>query len=139
MPKAVMVVYSRPTDPARDDDYNDWYDNVHLREVCEVPGFVSARRYEPDDFPKRLPVIQPDRAPGNSLELEGKCVRARVDGSLCVNLIVDQLQPSEQATAVIALGPFEPRGDKSVLNRHQCWMRYWSISVPRDHFHVAPR
>jgi hypothetical protein len=53
MPKAVMIVYSRPSDPAREDDYNDWYDNVHLREVCDVPGFVSARRYRVSDVQSR--------------------------------------------------------------------------------------
>jgi hypothetical protein len=46
MPKAVMVVLSSPSDPSREDEYNEWYDNVHIPEVCAIPGFVSARRYK---------------------------------------------------------------------------------------------
>jgi hypothetical protein len=41
-----MVVQSRPSDPAREDEYNDWYSNTHVPEVSAVPGFVSARRYK---------------------------------------------------------------------------------------------
>ncbi len=46
MPKGIMVVKSAPADPAREDEYNDWYDNIHVPEICAVPGFVSARRYK---------------------------------------------------------------------------------------------
>jgi hypothetical protein len=45
MPKAVMVVYTNPV-PDQEDEYNDWYDNRHLAEVCAVPGIVSARRFK---------------------------------------------------------------------------------------------
>ncbi len=36
------------TNPAEglEDEYNEWYDNVHLAEVVAVPGFKSARRYK---------------------------------------------------------------------------------------------
>ena len=46
MPKGIMVVQSAPVDPAHEDEYNDWYDNTHVPEICAVPGFVSARRYK---------------------------------------------------------------------------------------------
>ena len=46
MPKGIMVVQSDPADPAREDEYNDWYDNTHVPAICAVPGFVSARRYK---------------------------------------------------------------------------------------------
>jgi hypothetical protein len=45
MPRSVYVVYSRPSDPSREDEYNDWYDNTHVPQVLAVPGFVSARRH----------------------------------------------------------------------------------------------
>ncbi|WP_106398789.1 DUF4286 family protein [Actinocorallia populi] len=45
MPKGIMVVHSRPSDPSREDEYNEWYGTAHLPEVCEVPGIVGARRY----------------------------------------------------------------------------------------------
>jgi hypothetical protein len=41
-----MVVQSAPVDAAREDAYNDWYDNTHIPELLAVPGFVSARRYK---------------------------------------------------------------------------------------------
>ena len=49
MPKGIMVVQSRPSDPAREDEFNDWYSNTHLPEIRAVPGFVAARRYKVHD------------------------------------------------------------------------------------------
>ena len=46
MPKGIMVVQSAPASPDREDEFNDWYDNTHVPEICAVPGFVSARRYK---------------------------------------------------------------------------------------------
>jgi len=46
MPKAVLLVHSRPSDPSREDEFNEWYDKTHVPEVCAVPGFVSGRRYK---------------------------------------------------------------------------------------------
>jgi hypothetical protein len=46
MPKGIMVVRSRPADPAREDEFNQWYGQTHLPEVLSVPGFVAARRYK---------------------------------------------------------------------------------------------
>jgi hypothetical protein len=39
-----FVVLSNPVD-GREDEMNDWYDNVHLDDVLAVPGCVSAQRY----------------------------------------------------------------------------------------------
>ena len=39
-----MLVFTNPL-PGRDDDYNKWYDEIHLPEVLAVKGFVAARRY----------------------------------------------------------------------------------------------
>jgi hypothetical protein len=46
MAKGIMVVQSRPSDPAREDEYNEWYGKTHLADVCAIPGFVGARRYK---------------------------------------------------------------------------------------------
>jgi len=46
MPKGVMVVRSAPSDPVRDDEFNAWYDTVHLPAVQGTPGVVSVRRYQ---------------------------------------------------------------------------------------------
>jgi hypothetical protein len=45
MPRAVLVVQTRPSDPSREDDFNRWYDETHIPEVLAIPGIVGARRY----------------------------------------------------------------------------------------------
>jgi hypothetical protein len=44
--KYEFVVFTSPASEEVEQEYNDWYDNVHLRDVLDVPGFVSAARYE---------------------------------------------------------------------------------------------
>ncbi len=45
MAKYVMVVQSAALE-GRDDEYNAWYDTIHLREICAIPGVVSGRRLQ---------------------------------------------------------------------------------------------
>ncbi|HVT68434.1 MAG TPA: hypothetical protein VHF26_11830 [Trebonia sp.] len=40
-----LIVYTSPAD-GREDDYNAWYDNVHLPEFSALPGVISGRRYK---------------------------------------------------------------------------------------------
>jgi hypothetical protein len=40
-----MIVLSSPV-PGREQEYNDWYQNVHLRDVLTIEGVKSARRYK---------------------------------------------------------------------------------------------
>jgi hypothetical protein len=54
MPKGLLVVYSAPSAPQRDSEYNDWYTGTHLPDMLSLAGFTSARRYknlEADDQP----------------------------------------------------------------------------------------
>lgn len=44
-PKAVLVVATNCKDPARDAEYNRWYDAVHIPRVLRLPGVLSAQRY----------------------------------------------------------------------------------------------
>lgn len=37
-------------DPAREAQFNDWYDNLHLPDALCTPGFARARRYERREF-----------------------------------------------------------------------------------------
>jgi hypothetical protein len=39
-----MLVLSRPTE-GREAEYNDWYQNTHLKQIVAIPGFVSAQRF----------------------------------------------------------------------------------------------
>jgi hypothetical protein len=44
MPRGVLVIQ---TDPklGHEREFEEFYDSVHLREVCETPGFVRGRRF----------------------------------------------------------------------------------------------
>lgn len=42
--RALLIVRSQVV-PAREDEYNRWYNEVHLRDMRNVPGVLSARRY----------------------------------------------------------------------------------------------
>lgn len=43
MPDHEYVVLSKPPEGVGAEEYNDWYDR-HMREILELPGFVSAQR-----------------------------------------------------------------------------------------------
>jgi hypothetical protein len=40
----LMMVTTENTDPAREVEFNDWYDKIDLPDVLEVPGYERARR-----------------------------------------------------------------------------------------------
>ncbi len=45
------MVLSNPASSEQEDAYNAWYDNNHLHDALDIPGFVSAQRYRvPDEF-----------------------------------------------------------------------------------------
>jgi hypothetical protein len=46
----VMVVYTNPV-AGKEDEYNEWYNNVHLGEVLQTPGMIAARRFRLVDGP----------------------------------------------------------------------------------------
>lgn len=45
MERWINMVEVTCADPSREEEFNDWYDNVHLPDVLKTPGFVAARRY----------------------------------------------------------------------------------------------
>lgn len=46
MTRAILVVHTEPVSDQRADEFNDWYDTVHIPQVIEtVPGITAARRY----------------------------------------------------------------------------------------------
>lgn len=40
----ILLVLSKPL-PGREEEYDHWYSDIHLVEVLERPGFISARRF----------------------------------------------------------------------------------------------
>jgi hypothetical protein len=45
MPHYKFVVFTEPK-PGCENEYNDWYSNVHLKDVLSADGFVAAQRFK---------------------------------------------------------------------------------------------
>lgn len=45
MASKLLVVWTNPTSKEAEEEYNTWYNKVHLPDVLNVPGFVAATRY----------------------------------------------------------------------------------------------
>jgi hypothetical protein len=45
MARYQLFVFSDCNDPAREEEFNDWYDNVHLPDMLQVEGLVKATRW----------------------------------------------------------------------------------------------
>ncbi|NED90919.1 hypothetical protein G3I76_63920, partial [Streptomyces sp. SID11233] len=44
MSKHVLLVFTDPQ-PGREEEFNAWYDEVHLPDVLGVPGYTAAQRF----------------------------------------------------------------------------------------------
>jgi len=49
MSKAIMLVRTGPSDPAREAEFNEWLTSRHIPDVLEIEGFGSARRFRASD------------------------------------------------------------------------------------------
>ena len=52
MTKWLFLVETNSTDTAREAEFNEWYDKIHLPDVLKTPGFIKATRYENTDPPE---------------------------------------------------------------------------------------
>jgi hypothetical protein len=50
--KYILFAFSDCKDPAREKEYNDWYDNMHMPDMLQVPGFIKASRWVSADHKK---------------------------------------------------------------------------------------
>jgi len=41
-----ILVVMMEVDPAHEEEFNRWYDDEHLPERLEIPGYISARRFK---------------------------------------------------------------------------------------------
>jgi hypothetical protein len=46
MPKGVFAVLTNAANGANHDDFNQWYDDVHAKQVLAIPGVKSCRRFK---------------------------------------------------------------------------------------------
>ena len=68
MAKQLMVVFSNAAE-GREAEFNDWYERVHIPDVCSVEGVLGAQRYElaaedPNAPHKFLTIYELDRDGG---------------------------------------------------------------------------
>jgi hypothetical protein len=49
MTKHVLLVFTDPVE-GKEDEYNAWYNDVHLGEVLQADGFVRAQRFKVADL-----------------------------------------------------------------------------------------
>jgi hypothetical protein len=73
MAKGLILVESRPSSPDREQEYNTWYDEIHLPELVALDGFVSARRLRPVDGDGPYVALY---------EIEGDNLQAVLDGMI---------------------------------------------------------
>jgi uncharacterized protein (TIGR02118 family) len=45
MGRYLLFAFSDCKEPAREKEFNDWYDNIHVPDMLEVPGLLSATRW----------------------------------------------------------------------------------------------
>jgi hypothetical protein len=45
MPKGVLLVQSQASDPDREEEYHKWYEEMHIPQLCEIPGITGVRRF----------------------------------------------------------------------------------------------
>jgi hypothetical protein len=89
MSSYILVVYTSPVD-GREDEYNAWYDDVHLGEFASLPGVVSGRRYQVhgDGKPVYAAIYELTSPPDEVFSAMNKAVR---DGTLHMS---DALDPA---------------------------------------------
>jgi hypothetical protein len=51
MERYLYVTHTDCSDPSREDEFNDWYSNIHVPDMLETPGMISATRWE-NVYPK---------------------------------------------------------------------------------------
>lgn len=56
MGKYLMIVQSQGL-PGHEGDLPRWYDEIHFREMCAIPGVIAARRYVAADKSPVMPAI----------------------------------------------------------------------------------
>jgi hypothetical protein len=52
VPKYNLIALTNPLE-GRDDEFNDWYTNIHLADVLKLPGVTAAQRYRLADTQHR--------------------------------------------------------------------------------------
>ncbi|WP_345634669.1 DUF4286 family protein [Rugosimonospora acidiphila] len=62
MTRYLQIVQTSPS-PGSEEEFNEWYDTVHVPEVLRMPGFISGQRFrlvdaDPSEGPRYLAVYE---------------------------------------------------------------------------------
>lgn len=112
MNRTAYLVFSNPAD-GKDEEYNRWYDAVHLPDVLATPGVVAAQRF---DVHQPGPARSPKHRYLTVYEIEGD-----VDAAMAhINAAIASGAMTMSDTMNIATTAFSfwtPRGAKVVTHR----------------------
>jgi len=45
MARYLLFAFSDCKDPSREDEFNEWYNNIHVPDMLETPGMIQATRW----------------------------------------------------------------------------------------------
>lgn len=111
---SLLLVYSRPV-KGKEDEYNTWYDEVHLHDVASIPGVASAQRFDVQDFnpPGAAPPIQSHLA---VYEIEGD--PAAVMAEMQTRYGTDQMRASAALDLTnVSMTVWTPRDGKTTADK----------------------
>lgn len=82
-----LIVYTSPAD-GREDDYNTWYDDVHLAEFSALPGVMNGRRFKVagDGKPQYAAIYQLSSHPDQVMAAMNDAIK---DGSMHMSDAID--------------------------------------------------
>jgi hypothetical protein len=86
-----LIVHTSPAD-GREDEYNAWYDDVHLAEFSALPGVLSGRRFkvvspDPDAKPAYAAIYETSADPGQVFASMNEAIK---NGTMHMSDAVDQ-------------------------------------------------
>lgn len=92
--RSLYLVFSNPAE-GREDDFDKWYDDVHIPEVLTLPGFKSAQRITQQTGDQPSPVAPKQRygviyeVDGDPAEIAANLNEAMANGTLHMTDAVD--------------------------------------------------
>jgi hypothetical protein len=99
-----LIVFTSPAE-GREDDFNDWYDNIHLEEFVALPGVVSGQRFSlaphsPKAKTSYAAIYELSADPAQVLQAMDAAIK---DGSMRMSDAVDP--------ASVSITAWDPRGN----------------------------